>query len=448
MRRPASRRTAAWALAALGALVAVAPAARATTRRVPDDFATIAAALAASTSGDSVTVAPGTYTESLVLPSGVTLAGTGAPGAATIAAAGPGAVIDAVNPAFGTRLAGLTLSGGTGVNDGGLTEGGDLRVLGGRLEADDCTFSGGQAAFGGGTAGIGATLVFRRCAWSAGNATYGAGHFQTGGGLTLDACAFSGGTAAVGGGLYANGGAHVTVGATTFTGCQATGDGGGLWFDSAVATLSDVRVDATRAGGHGGGLAIAAGGQVLASASVWVDTQSGAGGGAFWVSCAAGAPAASARTGKGPAAMLVSCALLSLTHCDVIRALGAAPAAGGVTDAAELDVQTSIVAGNASGLACLDPRATLAVSCSDLYQNGGADVSGPCAPPPGANLLAVDPYLCDLAGRDFGLCANSPLLAPPACDSYWGAAGQACAACGPTPTAVQTWGRVKARYRR
>src|SRR5439155_13388344 len=112
--------------------------------------------------------------------------------------------------------------------------------------------------------------------------------------------------------------------------------------------------------------------------TVWVDTQSGAGGGAFHVSCAAGPPGASpvapGTRGAGQGRLgTASCALLSLTHCDVIRARGAAPAAGAVTDAATLDVTTSVVAGNASGLACLDPRATLDVSCSDLYQNNGAD---------------------------------------------------------------------------
>ncbi len=192
---------------------------------------------------------------------------------------------------------------------------------------------------------------------------------------------------------------------------------------------------------------------MLATTTVWVDTQSGAGGGAFHVSCAAGPPAASplplAARAFGPFALgASSCALLSLTHCDVIRAKGTAPAAGAVTDAATLDVSTSVVAGNASGLACLDPRATLDVSCSDLYQNNGPDVSGACAPTGGANLLAVDPYLCDLAGRAFGLCTNSPLLAPPACGPYWGAKPEACAACVATPAAAATWGHLKALYRR
>ena len=48
----------------------------------------------------------------------------------------------------------------------------------------------------------------------------------------------------------------------------------------------------------------------------------------------------------------------------------------------------------------------------------------------------------------FGLCANSPLLSPPACGPYWGAKPEACAACVATPAAAATWGQLKALYRR
>jgi hypothetical protein len=112
-----------------------------------------------------------------------------------------------------------------------------------------------------------------------------------------------------------------------------------------------------------------------------------------------------------------------------------------------LRLSASIVAGNLSGLACLDPRATLDVTCSDLYQNGGTDLAGGCLPAVDPVNLAVDPRLCDLAGRDFGLCANSALANPPACGSYWGAQAVTCADCGPTPAAHTTWGALKAQYR-
>jgi hypothetical protein len=110
-------------------------------------------------------------------------------------------------------------------------------------------------------------------------------------------------------------------------------------------------------------------------------------------------------------------------------------------------IATSIVVGNTSGLSCLDSRAVLDVTCSDLYANGGSDLGGACAPALDPGNRAVDPHLCGLGAGDVGLCSNSP-LADPGCDeAIWGSAGVRCGPCGPTPAAASTWGRVKARYR-
>jgi hypothetical protein len=310
--------------------------------------------------------------------------------------------------------------------------------MGGALEASDCTFDGGQATYGGATGASSAVVTFRRCTWSGSNASFGGGHFQSGGTLTLDDGVIDGTTANAGGGIYVTGGAQGSVATSIVHATQSVGDGGGMRLDACVLTLTGVRIDGASAGGHGGGLAIAAGGQVIASACVLVDCGSTQGGGLFHLSCA---PALGAPVLDG-----VDCALLTMTHTDLLLGKGAAPAAGGVTDAAVFHLASSLVAGNASGLACLDPRATLDVQCSDLYLNGGVDLSGSCIPTAGGNL-AVDPYLCNLAGRDFGLCANSPLLDPGCGSAPWGAGILSCATCGPTPARPATWGTVKARYR-
>src|SRR4051812_47354756 len=63
----------------------VAPAAHAASvRHVPADYPTVTAALAASSSGDTVIVAPGTYTESVTVPAGVLLDSSGGPSVTTI----------------------------------------------------------------------------------------------------------------------------------------------------------------------------------------------------------------------------------------------------------------------------------------------------------------------------------------------------------------------------
>jgi hypothetical protein len=420
--------------------------AHAAAHRVPADFTTINAAIVASSAGDTVLVAAGTYLERVALAAGVTLRAESGPGTAVIDAGQSGATVEALGLSPPARLEGFRLTGGSGSDLGGATLGGNLAVIGGGLVVSDCTFDGAHANYGGATGASNAAVTFRRCTWSGATATFGGAHFQAGGTLTLEDGVINGTSASAGGGLYVTGGADVTVLGCDLTGTQASGDGGGLHLDAAAVSLSNLRVDGAQAGGHGGGIAIAAGGQVIASFSVLVDCGSGLGGGAFHVSCDSGSPR-DLPGARAPATLAADCALLTMTNCDLLVSRGAAPAAGGVTGAAVLRITSSIVAGNASGLACLDPRATLNVSCSDLYRNGGPDLSGSCVPiaPPGS--LSVDPRLCNLAGRDFGLCANSPLIDPGCGDTYWGAGGASCAACGPTPATPATWGRLKVLYR-
>lgn len=427
------------ALALALALGVVLPALRgeAATIRVPADEATIAGALVTAGAGDTVLVAPGTYEERVVLPSNVTLRGAGAPGAATIDAALGGPCVDVTGGAEFTRLEGFRLVRGRGRPDPGGAAGGALHVQGGFLSVGDCTFVDGQAAFGGGTAGIAAHVAFRRCTWLDGQGTFGGGHFQSDGSVLLEDAVFDGPVADRGGAAYATNGASVTVHGAAIRGARASGDGGGLHLDACVATLSALRVEDAVAGGRGGGLSIAAGGQVLASFCTFLRNSAAGGGGAFHVSCDATAPGA----------LGADCALLSLTHSDLLANAGAPPAAGAVSGTGVVRIASSIVVGNTSGLSCLDSRAVLDVTCSNLYANGGPDLGGACAPAADADNRAVDPHLCDLEAGDVGLCSNSPLAVPGCDEAIWGSAGVRCGACGPTPAAPTTWGRVKARYR-
>lgn len=442
------RRAARPLLLALG-LVLVPAVPRAATHPVPGGAPTIAAGLAAAAEGDTVLVAPGTYRERVVLPSNVTLRGDGPPGAVTIDAALGGPCVDVRSGGPQTRLEGCRLVGGRGGVDPGGTAGGALRIEGGLLAVADCTFDDGQAAFGGGSAAIAAAVTFRRCTWRLGSATFGGGHFQSAGHLTLEDALLDGPRATAGGGLYVTNGATVTVQEAIVRGARSSGDGAGAHLDACVATLSLVRFEDALAGGRGGGLLIAAGGQVLASYCTFLRNGAAAGGGAFHVSCDAAAPdgGSAAPRPAGAAGLAADCALLSLTHAGILAGSGAAPAAGAVTGPAVVRLLSSLVAGNPSGLACLDSRSTLDVTCSDLYANGGPDLSGNCAPATDPSNRAVDPHLCDLAGGDVGLCVNSPLVDPGCGDAHWGPAGVRCGPCGDTPAAATSWGRIKIRYR-
>ncbi|MGH7725044.1 MAG: hypothetical protein ACREOU_06400 [Candidatus Eiseniibacteriota bacterium] len=419
--------------------------AQATTRRVPTDVASIGGALALSGTLDTVLVAPGTYTEQLTLPTGVTLRADGPKGSVTVDANLFGPCVTAIGTGPATRLEGLRLVRGRGMDEGGATVGGALRVAGGVLLVVECTFEDAQATFGGGTAATLANVTFRDCEWSGTSASFGGGHFQAGGDLRLERARFLQTSAARGGGVHVTGGAHAVIDGALFDRTEASSDGGGAWFDACVATVSEALFDRARADDRGGGLAVAAGGQVLASFLAFVECESGGGGGAFHVSCD---PARPQSPGGAAGTLGADCALLSLTNADILLARGASPAAGAVTDAGVVRIRSSIVAGNASGLSCLDPRATLDVTCTDLYENSGPDLSGTCEPASDPNGLTLDPHLCDLVLRDFSLCANSPLLDPGCGDSFWGRSGEGCATCGPTPATDSSWGRLKARYHR
>lgn len=431
--------TATLALAPLVAFLGLTTPAAGATIRVPADAPTIGTGLAATAVGDTVLVAPGTYVERVRIPPGIVLRADGAAGSAVIDAALGGSCVSAIDCTQGTRLEGFRLVRGRGEAESGSTVGGALRVLGGVLIVTDCTFDGGQATFGGGSACAGASLVLERCSWSGGSASFGGGHFQSAGQVTIRDARFEGTQATAGGGVFVTNGARVNVDGALVRGATSAGDGAGMRFDTCVATIAHVRFEDGVAAGRGGGLAVAAGGQILATFCTFLRNASGQGGGAFHVSCSADGPVVPR--------LMAGCALLSLSQCDVLSSAGPPPAAGGVTDAGVLSVHASIVAGNASGLACTDSRATLEVTCSALYGNGGVDVSGNCAPAADPTNRAIDPHLCDLAGGAVGLCSNSALVDPGCGDAFWGSSGVQCADCGPTPTRPMTWGRVKVRYR-
>jgi hypothetical protein len=267
-------------LAVAAVLVAALAAPAAAARRVPADFASLQSAIDASAPGDTVLVAPGTYAERVTIVSPLTLRAEGAPGSVVLDAGHGGPAVLSMGLASAPRLEGFRLTNGSGRDLGGATLGGVLAVVGGRLDALDCTFDGGQATYGGLTGATGATVSFRRCAWNGAVASFGGAHFQSGGSLVIEDGAVTGHERGGGGGIYVTGGAHGSVLATVVSGTSASGDGGGLRLDDCVVTLSNLRVDGASAGGKGGGLAIAAGGQVIASATVLIDCTSALGGGA------------------------------------------------------------------------------------------------------------------------------------------------------------------------
>jgi parallel beta-helix repeat protein/predicted outer membrane repeat protein len=105
------------------ALLLAATTANAAVRNVPGDFPTIQLALNASTSGDEVLVAPGTYLENLALgapQSGVALVSAGGAQLTTIDGGHLGSVITCNDVGPLTRIEGFTITGGSAATGGGI----------------------------------------------------------------------------------------------------------------------------------------------------------------------------------------------------------------------------------------------------------------------------------------------------------------------------------------
>jgi predicted outer membrane repeat protein len=139
-------------IGALGEGYCQCPSEQCVTLLVPDEYATIAEALALASRCDTVLVSPGTYYErDLVLPWGVTVRGWAGAEETIVDAGGQGSVFVGGNPGRGdehgqagraqARLRGLTLTGASASA---------VRLSGSSPEIIECAITGNASEFGGG----------------------------------------------------------------------------------------------------------------------------------------------------------------------------------------------------------------------------------------------------------------------------------------------------------
>lgn len=406
-----------WASAASAALL-----------RVPEDHPSVAGALAAAANGDTVLLAPGTYLESVTLPSGVTLRGADPSQPAVLDGGGSARVVTLSQGSAFTRLEAITLRNG----QAGAGPGGGVRVVGGSLSLRDVTIASCQASFGGALSlENGAHVTWSGGAVTGCSASYGGAVFADGGLLTLTGLILSSNSAQTGGAVYAQSASPVSLVSCSLHDNQASASGGALAFQQCGVSLSDCRLDHNVAAGNGGALWSGPGSGVVCSYSVFSNDQA-ASGGAVYATC------------DGPAG--AACSLVQLAHVDLVHNQAPGSGAAGADGASHLEAQACVVAFNDGGLACLDPRATIDIACSLLHANGPAAGSG-CAGSV-SDTTSADPLLCDLSGGQFERCAGSPALSPASCgEPFLGALGEGCPSCATTPTQTVTWGGLKARYR-
>ena len=359
----------------------------AATLQVPGDFPSIQLALDAAADGDSVLVAPGTYTgadnRNLQI-SGKSLILVGAGGSAAT-------VIDCENQSRalswvmagdeGFAIEGFTLRNGAGVSNGA-----GLHLTGGSPVLSDLRVEDGQSSSTG--AGIWCrdavdmfmndiTIVNCHSEWAVG-------------------------------GLYIKDAVGGLVDGLSIQGCGATGMSGGLGvFDSDGLLLRNLDIRDCVSGSDGGGIYYRSSTLTIEQAVVHGN---------------------SAPNGGGVHSDFSTTVLRNMTitgnQGDGLWGL----------HGEHITLENSIVAFNVGYGIVHNYNNFIPISCTDIYGNTLGAVSGGMSDPTGSDgNIAMAPLFCDLAGGDLQLASNSPCLPPlNACGELMGALGEGC----PTQAAI------------
>ena len=245
-----------------------APAAPAAAAVVPDNYATIQAAINAVVAGSladgsTIDIRPGTYNEVLTISTtakSMTLRALNGPGTVTVNAAGKNRSALIVLNATGTiRFESLRFTGGRGDSTGGT--GGGMTLAGSSPTFQDCVFDANTSLLnGGGGVFTQSNATFLRCSFTNNSAA------QFGGGLVITtgsrpsfvSCTFSGNVAGTASAIGSGGAIHSNDASPTLRQCtvvsnQAKFAGGGIFhlgvFGSANGTAT-LRVEESDVNGN------------------------------------------------------------------------------------------------------------------------------------------------------------------------------------------------------
>ncbi len=231
------------------------------TIRVPEDEATIQAAIDRAGSGDRVLIGPGSWREAIRIEHrDLVLESESGPSRTVIDATGLAspALTCVGNRADSIVIRGLRLTGGEG--DGArfgtsATIGGGMLIHGAAPLVENCRFSGNVVTYEGGGVWIGGKAAprFLNCTFTSNRAERGGGGFVHDSDATFANCRFLSCIAIfAGGGLVVDGASRVTVSDSTFEACSAAHNGGGLYVYQSSATIQRcvfLRNSAGRSGG-------------------------------------------------------------------------------------------------------------------------------------------------------------------------------------------------------
>ena len=415
-------------LLALGCAAPVA----ALTVRVPADQPTLAAGIAAAAPGDTVLVAPGTY-------SGLDNRDLDFAGKDLVLRSEAGALETTIDcQELGRAIRFHTGETNAAVVDGftirnGKMVGFETAFWGGAIACDEsapsilrCVFETNTASIGGAIALLsttGAAPAVRECSFTGNSASQqGAGVVCDGVQTTFVLCIFSLNSALVQGGaaMCIGGGTHVTFNDCAFTENFA-GSGGGVLVRDGQVTLNDCILANNTATSSGGGL--------IASNEAAVTMNR-----CLFQGNSVGALILRASVGHT--------ATLALTGCTI----AANPSTGLIADGTvTVTVDNTIIAFNEGpAVECADVNATVTIGCSDLFGNAGGDWTG-CIADQAATRgnLSADPLFCSRPANDYHLYADSPCA--PAQSGACGLIGALPTSGCPQAVAPATWGGIKAR---
>jgi parallel beta-helix repeat protein len=246
----------------------------------------IKAAIDASSNGDEIEVAPGTYNEAINFNGkAVRLYSSSGPDVTTIDANGvadANHVVKCVNSEdANTILEGFTITGGNA--QGSSSPDPDFRGGGMYNESSsstvtNCIFSGNSAYyFGGGMFNKLSNPTVTNCTFYNNTANWdGGGMFNDYSNPTVTNCTF---TKSSGGGMCNSEGSNPTVSNCSFTGNSADFDGGGMKNNNSNATVTDCNFAGNWANRFGGGMVNRGGGKPTVTNCTFSDNKAGICGG-------------------------------------------------------------------------------------------------------------------------------------------------------------------------
>lgn len=374
--RPRRLLVAAVTSAALLVPLGTGEAAAATTLRVPQDFPTIQAAIAAATDGDTVLVSPGTYTELLDFQSkDITVESTAGPATTIVDANRQGTGVTMNADAGETPvLRGFTIRN---AGEGGIVTAGGSALIEGN------TITGNVGCF---TFGIGVDFS---AATIRGNVITGNGPSGCSGGL--------GGGGIQVGGVGTDGNAQII--GNTITGNRSAFNGGGITlFGAGAATVSANRIsgNAAEPAAAGGGIWIVNASNSLITNNMIVGNTAADGDGIYWL-----VPIDE----QGPT--VVNNTITGGDGGSVVHADGFD---------AEAQLTNNIIYGSDASAAALfcgdfnDPNPPR-IAFNDVLNTAGPEYGGICPDQTGQNgNISADPLFVNPAAGNYHVRAGSPVV--------------------------------------